>query len=64
MTAAEITQRQQLIRAIIGSHELEGVAVTNATKRLLETFARGDVSADELVAQAQASLNEKGRQAR
>ena len=64
MTAAEITQRQQLIRAIIDSHELEGVAVTNTTKRLLEAFARGDVSADELVAQAQASFNEKGRQAR
>ena len=57
MTTAERTQRQQLVRAIIGSHELEGVAVTNATKRLLEAFARGDVSADELVAQVDMDSN-------
>lgn len=31
MTTAERTQRQQLVRAIIGSHELEGVTVSETT---------------------------------
>lgn len=59
MTTAERTQRQQLVREIIGSHELEGVVVTEVTKCLLDTYARGDVSADEVIVQVQASLSDE-----
>jgi hypothetical protein len=61
MITAERTQRQQLVREIIGSHELEGVVVTEVTKCLLDTYARGDVSADEVIVQAQASLSDEGQ---
>lgn len=59
MITAERTQRQQLVREIIGSHELEGVVVTEVTKCLLDTYARGDVSADEVIVQVQASLSDE-----
>lgn len=61
MITAERTQRQQLVREIIGSHELEGVVVTEVTKCLLDTYARGDVSADEVIVQVQASLSDEGQ---
>ena len=61
MITAERTQRQQLVREIIGSHELEGVVVTEVTKCLLDTYARGDVSADEVIVQVQASLSNEGQ---
>lgn len=64
MITAERTQRQQLVREIIGSHELEGVVVTEVTKCLLDTYARGDVSADDMLAQAVASLGGRGQQLR
>lgn len=61
MITAERTQRQQLVREIIASHELEGVVVTEVTKCLLDTYARGDVSADEVIVQVQASLSDEGQ---
>jgi len=61
MITAERTQRQQLVREIIGSHELEGVVVTEVTNCLLDTYARGDVSADEVIVQVQASLSDEGQ---
>ena len=61
MITAERTQRQQLVREIIGSHELEGVVVTEVTKCLLDTYARGDVSVDEVIVQVQASLSDEGQ---
>lgn len=57
MTAAERTKCQQLVRGIIGSHELEGVTVSETIKRLLDVFARGDVSTDGLATQVDMDSN-------
>lgn len=48
MTAKELRRRKQIVRSIIGSHELEGVVLGESTKRILRGYAKGELSATDL----------------
>ncbi|MBO3724194.1 antitoxin VbhA family protein [Actinomyces bowdenii] len=48
MTAKELNHRKRIIRAVIGSQELEGALVTPQTKQLLEELASGKLTDQDL----------------
>ena len=50
MTAAELSRRQQIIRTVIGSQELEGMPMNVRMRQVLEAFAQGKISVDDLLA--------------
>lgn len=50
MTTAELNHRKRIVRAVIGSQELEGAPVSAQTKRVLEEFVNGHFTATDLLA--------------
>ncbi|WP_223909422.1 antitoxin VbhA family protein [Actinomyces capricornis] len=48
MTTAELNHRKRIVRAVIGSQELEGAPVSTQTKRVLDAFARGEATGQDL----------------
>lgn len=64
MTTAELTHRKRIVRAVIGSQELEGVPVSAQTKRVLEEFARGHIhtTADLLAKVCNSEISTKSGQ--
>ena len=52
MITAELSKRQQIVRTVIGSQELEGAPMDLRMKQALEAFAQGKLSVNDLLALA------------
>ena len=52
MTTAELSKRQQIVRTVVGSQELEGAPMDVRMRQALEAFAQGKLSIDDLLALA------------
>jgi len=52
MTTAELSKRQQIVRTVVGSQELEGTPMDVRMRQSLEAFAQGKLSIDDLLALA------------
>ena len=52
MTTAELSKRQQIVRTVVGSQELEGAPMDVCMRQPLEAFAQGKLSVNDLLALA------------
>ena len=59
MTTAELSKRQQIVRTVVGSQELEGAPMDVRMRQALEAFAQGKLSIDDLLALAR-QITESG----
>ena len=61
MTTAELSKRQQIVRTVVGSQELEGAPMDVRMRQALEAFAQGKLSVDNLLALARRIAEDAGR---
>ncbi|WP_375650892.1 antitoxin VbhA family protein [Bartonella sp. OT172YNZD] len=47
MTVEELKQRREAVEAAISTHTIEGIALHSKTLKILEEYARGNISLKE-----------------